>query len=778
MLVKTLPAEFHDVSYCYQLSSPAGITGPGFRIEKQVDANREAHMVEKNFNYPGWCKISAHVLFWLTRKHRNLAQWAKNLNATRGKKVIDPAFLETVQPNYCACPRFIGMANPVPADQRSGLVQKAADAVELVGIDAPIRYVEINNTAHKVGAHVQKVGKTYLATPSLQDRLAMIGQGGSYREPLKSCLGYYYWLKGCTADPDEITGLIRNAPINWAGRDYMGQHLDDLVSWFAARNTHEPISRRTPDDALQARLIEWRPGAPKLPDTLLDDLDDWVFDLEESGLEYNFIEGECGEGKTEWLIDRVVTKPRRYLVSLPRIDMIREVSARLMEKHPAIEQTHLVHTIFTDKENDIRDEEDEEDAFAASGTTVTYQIQKFRERIGTKRAVVLFITHAAMLAADWYSWRDFEMIVDEIPEPYVTQCRDFRNTADYVWQFIEATDSSETNYHHLGLTDAGWRKTGVNGSFDDNEQPLRSLLEAIRRPNVSVYAHKEGWDQMAAQKVLLMRLLHAGFARYFRAVTIIGDEFRRSTLALAFTCKYGVDWQPHPDWKPARTRTTPLKDRVRLFYFASREELRGSLTGYEDRKLIPKLIKWFEVNNPGQVLITTNKRFKHLFEMPDFGVEDDAHVDGIYRTRKGKKISLLWVPPKLAGTDLYKTMTNVAFLAAMRPGRDEVALVRKSLLISEDEIIRWREYNTLYQFVMRICLRLFDSDQIANIYVFDEYQAEYLRERFGGCLDDTHIKDAIPTAKPSKGGRPKKPEGDAMSAAERKRRQRHKAKAA
>jgi hypothetical protein len=45
----------------------------------------------------------------------------------------------------------------------------------------------------------------------------------------------------------------------------MGQHLDDLVSWFAGRNTHEPISRLTLDDALQARLIEWRPECAEVP---------------------------------------------------------------------------------------------------------------------------------------------------------------------------------------------------------------------------------------------------------------------------------------------------------------------------------------------------------------------------------------------------------------------------------------------------------------------------------------------------------------------------------
>ena len=66
----------------------------------------------------------------------------------------------------------------------------------------------------------------------------------------------------------------------------------------------------------------------------------------------------------------------------------------------------------------------------------------------------------------------------------------------------------------------------------------------------------------------------------------------------------------------------------------------------------------------------------------------------------------------------------------MRPGKDEKSFIERSLLISEDEIIRWREYNTLYQFVMRICLRLFDRSDEANIYVFDEWQAEHLRGRF------------------------------------------------
>ena len=772
MLVQTLPDEFHNVTYVFQLSSSAGVTGIGVKWCKRVDEYGQEAMVEEEFEYPGFSKISAHVFFWLSKPQTALAQWAKNFNAMRGRRIIDPAFLETVQPNYCCRPRFIGMDDPVPGG-RSGLVRKTADAVDLVWIDPPLRHVIIDDVARKVGSHVTEAGKTYIVTPSLQDRVAMIGTGGSFREPLKSALGYYFWLRGHTADEQEIKRIIRNAPVAWGGRDYLGEKLDDLVAWFASRNTHEPMKPGR-DDLLLARMIEWRKQAPRLPDGQPDEVADWVFDIEDTlALLYLFIEGECGLGKTEWLIDRVATRPGRYLICLPRIEMIREVRARLLAKYPAVERSHLIYTIYSEKGNDVRDvDDDPEDEFAANGTTVTHQVKKFREHLRTNRPVVLFVTHAGMLLSDWHAWTDFEMFIDEIPEPYVAGSYDFSNSGDTMRRYIEPHDS-ETNYHRLGLTDEGWHKVGMNGHFDDNEHTLKCVLEAIKRPNTTVYVHKAGWDAMT-QEVMIMRLLCAGFVRFFRSVTIMGDEFRKSMLALAFANKYAVDWQPHPDWRPTRTRTVPLKERARIFYFASKEELRGSMTGYETRQLIPKIVAWLRANVRGQTLITTNRRYERLFDNPIAETADEIHQDGVHRTIRSKKIDLLWVPPKQAGTDIYKTLTNVAFFAAMRPGNDEVGFVQKSLLITQDEIIGWREHNAMFQFVMRGNLRIFESPEIGDVYVYDEYQAEYLRDRFGGCREFTHITGVIPVVKLDKGGRPMKSDASAETVKRRERRRRAK----
>ena len=65
---------------------------------------------------------------------------------------------------------------------------------------------------------------------------------------------------------------------------------------------------------------------------------------------------------------------------------------------------------------------------------------------------------------------------------------------------------------------------------------------------------------------------------------------------------------------------------------------------------------------------------------------------------------------------------------------------------------------------MRIALRDYDRSDECNIYVYDEWQAEYLRDRFGGCKGYTHVK-GVAEIKTKAGGRPIT--GKAKSAGER-----------
>jgi hypothetical protein len=278
------------------------------------------------------------------------------------------------------------------------------------------------------------------------------------------------------------------------------------VRWFAVRNTHAPVYQDKKDaDALAARLVKLRDNAPPLPDMVQEELnyDDWLFDMEDSGLQFHYAEGECGQGKTETLIDLIGNKQDRYIICLPRIELIREVSDRLERKYPDIEthKGYVIKTIYTQRDGDIRDEEDAPDLHSPSGATVRDQLNKFHIQYRHYRHVVVFITHAALLLMDWHNWSDYHLIVDEIPDPYQTYTRNFRNTSEFVKRLVE-TNGEETNYYQLGLTGDGHRKV-TEGEFDDNEAPIRGLLESINTHNAHVFGLRRAWDGMDDQPVQL-----------------------------------------------------------------------------------------------------------------------------------------------------------------------------------------------------------------------------------------------------------------------------------
>lgn len=111
-LVSRLPAEFHGVSYHFQLSSSAGLKDDG--------------------------TASMHIWFWLTAPHtdKDLKRWGQAVNKTSSTKLVDTALFNDVQAHYVAAPVFVGMDDPLPV--RSGLVTKAAAAVLLQIPEAPI----------------------------------------------------------------------------------------------------------------------------------------------------------------------------------------------------------------------------------------------------------------------------------------------------------------------------------------------------------------------------------------------------------------------------------------------------------------------------------------------------------------------------------------------------------------------------------------------------------------------------------------------------------------
>lgn len=189
-LIGLLPAEFHNVSYHWQMSSSAGIGDPR--------------------------RVSMHIWFWLTKPvpDESMNAWAKHVNdqARRAGKatsnIVDPSLFQHVQPHYTAAPIFEGMPNPFP--KRSGLRAKKQDAVDLIlpataPRSAPIRTA---NTRTVSGTASDGSGFVY--------HLSRIGDhpgGDGFHAPIVAAAASYVSTHGAEGTDAEVLFEIISAAV-------------------------------------------------------------------------------------------------------------------------------------------------------------------------------------------------------------------------------------------------------------------------------------------------------------------------------------------------------------------------------------------------------------------------------------------------------------------------------------------------------------------------------------------------------------------------------------
>jgi hypothetical protein len=163
---------------------------------------------------------------------------------------------------------------------------------------------------------------------------------------------------------------------------------------------------------------------------------------------------------------------------------------------------------------------------------------------------------------------------------------------------------------------------------------------------------------------------------------------------------------------PKRTRLVATHKRVSILYFAEHRD--SSITRFREGDIPLAAISEFIQRDAGSepVLWTANEKLKSSCNLPD--------VD--------------FASPKSHGRNDLQHFGRVAWLAAMKASKFEIGSLRSVCGMTSQELTDWREYNALYQFVMRSILRDFDSAAPVTIYVFSRMQADYLQRRLGGTI--------------------------------------------
>lgn len=173
------------------------------------------------------------------------------------------------------------------------------------------------------------------------------------------------------------------------------------------------------------------------------------------------------------------------------------------------------------------------------------------------------------------------------------------------------------------------------------------------------------------------------------------------------------------DFDGLDVRKVPVRQRLKVFYFSKENRMTKTLR-QENPELVKKVIDYIEM----------------AVQVPFYYTANSDLLRGMKFTN-GTQVKI-----DLRGMNDLKDYTACVWLASMKPSTVEMKQAELFFNISKEEMIKAREYQSLYQWVTRGISRVYDSEEIQTVYVFDEEQARTLSDNIE--FIDLGLDDAKP----------------------------------
>lgn len=660
----------------------------------------------------GWSKIKAHLWFWLEepRTDSSMREWAK-LNE------VDASVMGTTQPHYTAAPILQGIPSPITT--RNKLVRKNKDKAAVPYTEPPARpssapveatdlppEYDVELTEALIKFIAPKIGRPDYETWNKITWAAICGAG---QAPGIAIMRQYfpeenkgeYERKAKDYQPGKITlGTLVHMVQQNGGQHFVTDTIRDLHKKYEKKEIQEPEK-------------------PRLIEKELVDLD------------IQYINAACGEGKTHWMLQNISTQGGKWVYATDKILSIHERKREFERFQASLGSAPFV--VY-----DIHSENSEK--------RVGRELRKCVEAIQASDAqnVLVFVTHKALFLMDWWDWEGFNCVVDEAAEIREIHEGDFHGDGQQILdKYIDPVEEDGECYV-MGLTDWGENKA-AHPSYDDAERSVEWIIKAISQPYSRVWVRKDNWMDGERKRVTFFALLTPHLLLPFTKVWIMGDELDRSPLFKIWEAQYQVNWTEF-QLPTRRARKKPIGERLSVLYFT--DNLEPSFTQFARAngplQKIADYVSTLWSND--QFLWTANAKYKHKVEeyFSKCAAEDGSSIAFPDE-----------ITPKAHGRNDLQHHTKCVWLAAMKPSFIEAAIDKALSGMTTQDITRWREYNPMYQFIMRTAVRDFESVEDVVAVVVSKTQAEYMQERTGCRIKKLTIKSLIDQPN-SKGGRPQK----------------------
>ncbi len=444
-----------------------------------------------------------------------------------------------------------------------------------------------------------------------------------------------------------------------------------------------------------ADLIHWITSLP-----VEDKQETWnpILERDETGVTVQVKEGECGEGKTYDELKRIAReKPRVVYV----VDKIENIEKRRQEFFAIAGRLDAMRFLTREAHSQHRD------------LRVALQLFAIREELDKAPAgqpAIVFVTQAGAMQMDWSRWGDCEIVFDEVPDVFQLYRIDPKHHPEVLHRYVRP-ETNDGDCYSLGLTNVG-RDLARTTDVDDYDKVHHGLCVMLSKPNTHVWVKRTAWDNPSESGVMEFFAITAPLnLAPFSAVRLLGDEAMKSVTVRGWSQKWGVSFEPI-DFE-RRKRIIPTAERVIIKYVSDHRD--SSITRFREGDMpLDGWSTWVKQDAGGEpVLWSANDRLKAKVKL-----DLADHIS-----------------PKAHGRNDLQHYTRVAWFVAMKASKFEIATLKEVCGMSAQELTEWREYNAMYQFVMRCALRDFASTVPVVIYVFSRSQAQYLQGRLGGRIE-------------------------------------------
>ena len=400
--------------------------------------------------------------------------------------------------------------------------------------------------------------------------------------------------------------------------------------------------------------------------------------------------GAPGCGKTTRMLREMAEQPGRYVLAAPRQDLLEEHTARLQ-------------------------------GFAAqSGTTPTLQTihsrQGARERVGRRVTealaaphadahVVVAITHEALLSLDGAMLADWHVRIDEIPDAAVRSGQ-VRIGASWpalaAYYALEPSGEPGRSIIHPRSDVAAPPLAAI---IADVGQDLVALHRAIANPSRAVMIDIAAWEDaaLAGRSVGWSSIWSMDAVAGCQSLVLGGASFVGSLLERVTQRSQRLTVTVEEVATAVRSSTP----NIGIHYFTRHL---GSTT-------------WWQTDEGSRCLVQISR---HLEGIGFAGFWSSN--EGIVPYFRHRFPAATACAPKQAGSNSLRQHTACAMIYSAKAQAGDTPIL-DALDLDRNDIQSAREDEDVFQFALRGAIRDADYDGAYDIYLYDQDQAERLRDR-------------------------------------------------